>query len=123
MINKNSKVRDALGFEEFSWRAGEGTPFAATLTCTPIGDEETGSLWQGRVLFDNHNLNWTHKLPKYDGSEFVIYDDWVYPHIKSGGTHLMNLLNKWHGEIVELITRIRQVDFTPPALDDDEYCW
>jgi hypothetical protein len=106
-MSDNHKVCDALGFEEFSWRAGEGTPFAATLTCTPIGDDETGSLWAGRILFDNNNLNWARKLPKYDGGDFVMYEDWLYPHEKSGGTHLMNLLDKWHGEIVELFERVR----------------
>lgn len=94
-----------LGFEEFSMRHGEGTPFAATLTCIPIGDEETGSLWRGYVKFDNQQLNWHSELPSYDGGTVVLYTDWVYPQEKSGGTHLMNLLENWHGDIVDLFHR------------------
>lgn len=99
-----------LSMEEFSVREGEGTPFAATLTCTPDEDCEGNLEWIGRIHFDNDFYNWPHEIPNFDtGKLYIIYDDWKFPYPKTGGTYLMNLLVDWHQQIVALIGRVREV--------------
>lgn len=96
--------------EEFSWRVAEDTEFAATLTCIPFDeyDECYSNQWQGRIKFDNDAYNFPEEVGTYeDGKPFIMVNDWQYPGIKSGGTHLMNLLMNWHGQIVALFKRIR----------------
>lgn len=34
-------------------------------------------------------------------------DEWVYPYIKIGGTHLMDCLQEWHRQIVALFQRVQ----------------
>lgn len=94
------------GFTEQSWRAGDGTPFAATLTIVPLDDD--GDLeWRGYIEFDDKSLNFPQELEDANGNVLVFYNYWVYPHQKSGGTYLMNLLMGWHREIVALFGRVR----------------
>lgn len=92
--------------QEFSERIGEGTEFAATLTCIPFDD---GSEWMGTIKFDNNDLNWPDVFEDSEGGTLTIYSDWHYPGTVPGGTYLNTCLINWHGEIVALIERIRQM--------------
>lgn len=98
-------MTDILG--EFSGREGEGTEFAATLTCVPFED---GSEWMGTIQFDNNELNWPDVFEDSEGGTLTFYSDWHYPRIVSGGTYLNTLLINWHGEIVELFGRVRRMN-------------
>lgn len=101
--------RVVQGMEEFSWRTGEDTPFAATLTCVPDEDSEGDLEWIGLLKFDDDRFNWRKDFGEHvDGKSFIMHMDWRYPRTHSGGTYLMNLLVKWHGEIVELFQRVRE---------------
>ena len=102
------------GFTEFSWRVGEGTDFAATLTCIPDEDAAGDPEWRGHLRFDNDAYNWKHALNRHDDTPYDFYTDWVYPRNKNGGTYLMNLLVKWHSDIVELFGRVREVNNGTP---------
>lgn len=90
--------------EEFSIRAGEGTPYAATLTCLPDCENE----WIGLIKFDDNDLNLHYDLSTYDDKPFIMHEDWHYWERKSGGTHLMNLLEGWHKRIVDLFERVKE---------------
>lgn len=90
-------------FKEIEWLAGENTEFSAKLTCW--FDEEDCD-WGGRVLFDNNEFNWPVSFNADD--EINMYEGWPFPGRKTSGTHLLNLLNHYHEEIVAFIKRMRQ---------------
>lgn len=94
--------------EKFTEREGEGTPFAATLIITPI-EEDGGAEWRGQILFDDDTFNWESHHPDQVGSvDLRILKAWDYPHLKSSGTLMANILTRWHGEIVRLFHRVCQ---------------
>lgn len=97
------------GFVELTHRVGGGTEFAATLTCLPFEDDN-GWSWRGMIRFDNNIFNLMDRFPKYDGGDFDMPRDWVYPQDKSGGAHLMGLLEGWWQDFCGLFARVRAAD-------------
>lgn len=98
-----------MEFKEFSIREYGDTEFAATLTCIPITDEETGDVeWMGSITFDNPDWNFFYEFEDSEGNKIRLFNAWMHPRIVGGGTHMMNLLIGWHIEIVALIGRIRK---------------
>lgn len=102
--------------EEFSFRVGEGTVYAATATCLPFEEEVYDSIeWMGYLKFDDNRFNLKSLMTNYDGQEVAVFDDWKFPGTKSGGTYLANLLTLWHSQFVELFKALT----TDPTPEDD----
>lgn len=95
--------------EEFQERIGDGTPYAATLTCTPGDDDIPYQTleWMGFITFDDNSYNWPYEMPQYEGSPKTWYHDWTHPDRPPTGSYCMENLKKWHGEIVALFERVR----------------
>lgn len=94
--------------DEFTLRIGDGTPFAATLTCVPVEDDAYVQ-WRGYIQFDDNTYNWPEFLSGYDGATMTIYEPWCYPRDVAAGTYMANLLTRWHGDIVAFIERMKQL--------------
>lgn len=103
--------------KQIEWTTGEGTEFSAKLQ--GFYDENEND-WGGHVLFDDNTYNW----PVSFNADGVInmYEGWAFPGRKTSGTHLLNLLNHYHEEIVAFIQRMRQQGIDSIAvqqLEDD----
>lgn len=96
------------GFEEFEIRVGEGTEFAATLTCSPYQDPDEGWMWNGWLQFDDNTFNLVWAFDNYDGTQSIDMPQvWKFPHDKNSGTYLMNLLEGWWRDFCLMFERVR----------------
>lgn len=102
MNEQNDTIRpvELPAFEPIFIKIGEGE-FSATMAAIPDNEECD---WGGYIKFDNDEYNWP---VSFHGDKVDMYEAWFYGARKSSGTHLLNLLDSWHGEIVAFIQRMK----------------